>query len=96
MKKTVREKIADITELPKDFVMNMPRVIMLGNKELVVNNYKGILEYTDTLIRLSGNNKQIAILGEGLMINRLDIDSVSVGGNIDRIEFCPKNKKVFD
>lgn len=96
MKKSIREQIAEITELPKDFVMNMPRVTMLGNKEIEVTNYKGILEYSDELIRLSLNNKQIAIIGTELLINRLDSDVIFIGGNISKVEFCAKNKRVFD
>ncbi len=95
MKKSIREKIAEITELPKDFVMNMPRVILFGNKEIEITNYKGILEYRQEMIRLMTNNGQIVITGDELFIKRLESDSIYIGGNILKVEFCRKDQKFY-
>ncbi|MBQ3038471.1 MAG: sporulation protein YqfC [Clostridia bacterium] len=93
MKKTVREKLAEVTELPKDFVMNMPRITLLGNKEIEIDNYKGILEYNTDIIRLSANKKQIVITGDELVITGLELNTIFIGGNIFKIEFCKKYQK---
>ena len=93
MKKGIREKIAEMTDIPKDFMMNMPRVTILGNKEIYVDNYKGLLEYTQEAIRLSTTNKVIIIKGDGLMITRIVEEAVFIGGNIFSIEFASKNKR---
>lgn len=94
MKKGIREKIAEMTDIPKDFMMNMPRVTVLGNKEVYVDNYKGLLEYTQEIIRLATTNKVIIIKGDGLMITRIVEEAVFVGGNIFSIEFASKNKRI--
>ena len=93
MKKGIRERIAEMTEIPKDFMMNMPRVTILGNREIYVDNYKGLLEYSDELIRLATTNKIIAIKGDGLLITRIVEEAIFVGGNIISVEFASKNKK---
>ena len=93
MKKGIREKIAEMTDIPKDFMMNLPRVTILGNKEVYVDNYKGLLEYTQETIRLATTNKVIVIKGDGLMITRIVEEAVFVGGNIFSIEFASKNKR---
>ena len=93
MKKGIRERIAEMTEIPKDFMMNMPRVTILGNREIYVDNYKGLLEYSDELIRLATTNKTIKIKGEGLLITRIVEDAIFFGGNIISVEFVSKNKK---
>ena len=93
MKKGIREKIAEMTDIPKDFMMNMPRVTILGNKEVYVDNYKGLLEYTQETIRLATTNKVIIIKGDGLMITRIVEEAVFIGGNIFSIEFASKNKR---
>lgn len=93
MKKGIRERIAEMTEIPKDFMMNMPRVTILGNREIYVDNYKGLLEYSGELIRLLTNNKIISIKGDGLLITRIVEDAIFVGGNIISVEFSSKNKK---
>lgn len=88
MKKGIKERFAEAAEFPKDYVLDLARITLLGNKELEVENYKGLLEYTDTLIRLSSNNKQIVIRGMGLTINRLEEDTIFIGGKIFGIEIC--------
>ncbi len=93
MKKGIREKIAEMTEIPKDFMMNMPRVTILGNREICVDNYKGLLEYSQETIRLASTNKIIIIKGEELLITRIVEDAVFVGGNIFLVEFASKNKR---
>lgn len=93
MKKGIRERIAEMTEIPKDFMMNMPRVTILGNREIYVDNYKGLLEYSKELIRLLTTNKIISIKGDGLLITRIVEDAIFVGGNIISVEFSSKNKK---
>lgn len=98
--KDFREKVAEFCELPKDFVMNMPRIIMLGTSEVMVENYKGLIEYTDDLVRLRANKRQIVITGSDLIINNLQSDTIFIGGNIIKVEYCSNNKekinKTFD
>ena len=93
MKKGLREKIAEITDIPKDFLMNMPRITLLGNRELHIDNYKGLLEYTNELISVASTNKIIVVKGNGLIITRIVEKSVYIGGSILSVEFTNKNKK---
>ena len=93
MKIGIREKIAEITDIPKDFLMNMPRITLLGNRELHIDNYKGLLEYTNELISVASTNKIIVVKGNGLIITRIVEKSVYIGGSILSVEFTNKNKK---
>lgn len=92
MKKGIRERLSEVTEIPKDFFMNMPRVVLVGNKEIQIDNYKGLIEYSDTVIRVATTNKQIVIKGIELGITRLTKDMIFIGGNILAVEFCTKYK----
>ena len=89
----IREKIAEITEFPKDVVMDLPRIVIVGNRELQIENYKGLLEYSQDIIRVAVNNKQIIITGVDLCINRMESETLFIGGRIMSIEFCSKNKR---
>lgn len=95
MKKGILERAAEVTDLPKDLVMNMPRIVFLGDREIEVNNYKGLLEYGSEIIRLAAAKKQIVISGDDLHIDRLDVDTIFISGSIFKIEFCRKDKKFY-
>lgn len=93
LKKGIREKIAEMTDIPKDFMMNLPRVTILGNREIYVDNYKGLLQYSQNIISLATTNKIIIIKGEGLLITRIVENAIFVGGNILSVEYASKNNK---
>lgn len=89
----IGEKFADMTELPKDVVMDLTRIVLVGNRDLQIENYKGLLEYSEDIIRVAANNRQIVITGTELCINKMEAETIFIGGRIIGIEFCSKNKK---
>lgn len=93
LRKSIPERISDVTGFGKDVVMNIPKLVMLGDREIEINNYKGLLEYSCELIRIATTNKQIKITGESLQISGLDADTAVIHGTITGIEFLTKSKK---
>ncbi len=47
MKKKKYKKIDKLLEMPKEVCSNVPKFIITGFEELIIENYKGILEYED-------------------------------------------------
>ena len=58
-KEQIREKLASAASMPKDVVLGASVVTMLGRNEVSIENYRGIIEYTDTLIRVQTKSGQI-------------------------------------
>ena len=48
----IKEKMISAMDLPKDVIQNASVITILGRNELCIENYRGIIEYTDTLIRV--------------------------------------------
>ena len=51
-KESKKELLVESLRLPKDMVMGAFMLSMTGNREAFIENYRGILEYTDTCILL--------------------------------------------
>ena len=51
----------DKLHLPKDITQGAFILTAIGNNELYIENYKGILEYTTQCIRIQGKNTYIII-----------------------------------
>lgn len=92
VKKGIGERIEEMTEIPKDYIMNMPRTTLVGNKEVYVDNYSGLIEYTDEIIRLSVKKGILLIKGTDLTITRITELSIYIGGNILSVEFTQGKK----
>lgn len=82
MKKSVRERIAEMTAIPDEILLDTFRLVMTGERELTVENFKGILEYSPELIRLRVTGGRIAVEGAGLEIKTVTDDEIQIGGRI--------------
>lgn len=82
-----RNKIAELSELPKDVALGLPVLTVTGQMELCLENYRGIIEYTDSLIRIQTKAGQIRITGQRLEIVYYTNDEMRVTGRILSIEY---------
>ena len=86
-KKNVREVFTHVLELPKDVVMNIPRMTMVGFKDLLLENFKGIIEYEAEVIRINTNAGIIKVTGTNLIIKEITSDDLLISGNIESLQF---------
>ncbi|MCD8149971.1 MAG: YabP/YqfC family sporulation protein [Clostridiales bacterium] len=85
-----RKLTAQMTEqfhLPKDLILGEAIVTILGQRDLTVENYRGILAYESDKIRLSLKHGQIEISGRALNIDYYTNDDMKISGNIQRVEY---------
>ena len=82
----IREQVTSLLSLPKEVMLNLPQVILTGREEAVVENYKNIIEYSDTLIRINTSSGIIKFEGNGLMLKQITSESITISGSITKIE----------
>ena len=58
-----------------------------GTDELCVENYRGMTEYTDQIIRLQSKSGQIKITGKKLEVIYYTNDEMKIHGHIRTIEY---------
>lgn len=80
-------RIADAANMPKDVMLGVPIVTMTGQLEVNVENYRGILEYTDILIRIKSKCGQIRITGTNLQIAYYTNDEMKITGRVEKVEY---------
>lgn len=73
--------------LPRDVVLKDVLVDFVGCYEVHIENYRSILIYTDTLIRLQTKNGRLKIRGSRLCIERYTADEMKITGKIDGLDF---------
>mgnify|MGYP002545231330 CR=1 FL=1 len=74
--------MADAANLPKDVVLGVPI-----HYEVNIENYRGILEYTEQLIRINVRSGQIRITGKSLEINYYTTTDMKITGKVEKIEY---------
>lgn len=86
-KKNLKSRITDAAGMPKDVILGVPIVTVIGQNETCIENYRGILEYTDKLIRIQTKLGRIHILGRQLQIEYYTNDEMKIVGHITVIEY---------
>lgn len=83
----LKEKVTELLELPKEIVLNIPKLTMLGSGDLIIENYKGIIEYDNNRIRVNTGIGIIRITGDRLVIKEITSEDIMVSGEIASLEF---------
>ncbi|NLZ80989.1 MAG: sporulation protein, partial [Clostridiales bacterium] len=58
-----------------------------GQSEIYVENYRSIIEYTSSLIKLQGKNCKVSISGKALFIEYYTSDEMKIIGRIGEIKY---------
>ena len=82
-----KEAIIDSLSLPKDILLGALRVTLTGSQEAWVENYKGILEYTECQILLQGKNCQVCFEGQRLSIEYYTNEDMKISGCIRCVRY---------
>lgn len=86
-KESRKELLVESLKLPKDMMMGAFMLSMTGNREAFIENYRGILEYTDTCILLQTKTGQVRFTGTGLVIEYYTNEDMKIGGCIASVIF---------
>ncbi len=87
MKKKKRlNRVDKILEFPKEVYSNEPKIIISGFDELIIENFKGILEYEEFFVRINTYIGIININGYNLNLENMTDDDLKVTGKIESIE----------
>ena len=76
----LQSKISSLFELPQEIVMNLPLISIIGRAELCVENYKSVVEYNETTVRINTSSGMFKIEGHQLVLKRLTSESVTITG----------------
>ena len=76
-----------LLDLPQDVTIDMPRVTIVGNVKVVVENHHGVKQFTDEYISLLLEQGSLEIVGHHLIIRTILTDLILVEGKIEAIKF---------
>jgi len=83
----VKEKMTGLFALPKEIALNLPLITATGQGEINVENYKNIVEFTETKIRIQTNTGMLTIEGHYLVLKQVTSEHVLITGKIKDIKW---------
>ena len=86
MKKRKLSKIDKLLELPQEVYSPIPKMIITGFNEMIIENFKGILEYQEFFVRINTSIGIVSINGYELNLENMTNDDIKVTGKIEAID----------
>lgn len=82
-----RKNMTEALELPKEILLNLPLISFIGQEEVTIENYKGILEYSEETVRIGTAAGILRLTGQGLCLKQLSAECMVVTGRVEKMEF---------
>ena len=83
----VLSTVAELFDLPADVVAGLPRLEMVGSRQMYLEHHQGILAYSDSRIDVNTAAGVLRVRGTGLRIPAMTAEAVRVGGEISAVEW---------
>ena len=79
-------RIDRLLEIPQEIYSNVPKITITGFNEMIIENFKGILEYEDYYIRINTSLGIINVNGYELRLENMANDDIKVTGKIEKFD----------
>ncbi len=82
-----RDVIAEKFDLPKDVVLNLPKITIVGNNEITIENHKGIILFERDIIKVNTKVKIVNIEGENFEILYIGDSTITISGIFKSVSY---------
>lgn len=86
-KTVTKEELFDKLSFPQDVCSGALNVTLTGNREAWIENYKGILEYSEEKILLQCKHCRLCLTGNHLSIDYYTDSDMKISGYISTIHY---------
>ena len=84
--KSISKHIDKVLEIPREISNNDTKITIIGFDEMLIENFKGIMEYEEFYIKIKTNIGNISVNGFNLNLEQITEDDILVKGKIENID----------
>lgn len=74
-------------DLPEDVMMDLPRITMIGQLHIYIENHRGLLQFSDTELRLMLKQGQLLVKGNHFVLKTMLPEEILLEGKIDQVTY---------
>ncbi len=83
----MEDRITKVLEIPKEVLLNIPIITLTGNRDLCVENFIGLVEYSNECIKISTQCGLLTISGTELEAKSMTYELITIRGNITSMSY---------
>lgn len=80
-------------DLPVDVLMDLPRITLVGQVHIYIENHRGLLVFSDKEVRLLLKHGQLLIKGQSFVIKTILPEELLLEGIIEQVTFLEDEQK---
>ena len=80
------ETLTGRLNLPKEVLEDVPRLTLTGSGQVLVENHKGLLSYSEELIEIGCGRLHLRVRGSDLLLRAMDREELLIHGKIIAVE----------
>lgn len=82
------EAVAVSAQLPTEPIPGLPLVELAGERRVLVENHRGVVQYSDREIRIKVSYGHISVSGSGLTLAKMTKQQLVITGCIHAVMLC--------
>jgi sporulation protein YqfC len=86
-KSQLKKWLVQKVELPADVVMDLPRITMIGQLHIYIENHHGVLAFSDQELRLLLKQGELLIKGNDFVLKTILPEEILLEGKIDQVMY---------
>lgn len=92
-KERIKARITEFFELPSEVMLDLPRLILTGDQQLLVENHRGLKAYNGNEVCLETTVGLLTVSGAEMNIKLITADQVQIGGQIHKVEWSARREE---
>ena len=87
MFKKIQTSVGEVLDFPPDVVGEGPKITITGRRQIMVENYVSILNFSEEEIRLETAEGDVFFRGKGLMLKVILASELQIEGELSSFSF---------
>ncbi|EHQ91713.1 YabP/YqfC family sporulation protein [Desulfosporosinus youngiae] len=87
MFKKIQTSVGEVLDFPPDVVGEGPKITIIGRREIMVENYISIINFSEEEIRIETAEGDIYFRGKGLMLRVILSSELQIEGELSSFSF---------
>ncbi|MGE5704988.1 MAG: sporulation protein YqfC [Clostridia bacterium] len=87
LSRRLRHLAVGVLDIPQDVVLEVPRITMIGQLQMYIENHRGVLHFSESELRLLLTNGQLIVYGEQLVIRAILPEELLLEGRIGGVKY---------
>jgi sporulation protein YqfC len=82
-----KETIAEKLDIPRDIVMNLPKITVTGDNEIIIENHKGVILFEERQVKINSTIGMIEINGSRFEVLFMGGNTLTLSGKFKSITY---------